>query len=146
VWRFEGEAEWPVLAQDGGHAAATHLDARCVSGHQALGLVATSAKACASIELPCPHAGVWNVQPWVVVRESAGLELSMRGADGSVATQWEPAHDPAGPSGLTHGCVAMPEKRIVVDGPGMQILTICTSGPWVGLDRVQLSAATADTD
>ncbi len=66
--RFEAEAEWPVLSQEGGLAAPAWVDA-CASRGRALALVPSPSRGNlgrATIELPVPSAGRWAVEVHVV--------------------------------------------------------------------------------
>jgi hypothetical protein len=64
--RFEAEAEWPPLAQEGGFAVPTWVNG-CASKSRALVLVPSgSGMATATIALPVPSGGRWEVVPRIV--------------------------------------------------------------------------------
>jgi hypothetical protein len=61
--RFEAEAEWPPLAQEGGFAVPVWAS-RCTSGNRALVLTPTgpTGSARATIAVPVPRRGRWSVE------------------------------------------------------------------------------------
>jgi hypothetical protein len=57
-WRFESEAEWPPLAQEGGYAIPAWASDSCASGEQVLRIAPTDgATAHVRIALPVPEGG-----------------------------------------------------------------------------------------
>jgi hypothetical protein len=70
LWRFESEADWPPLAQEGAWAEpifATGQRQNCPSNGQALELHA-SPSGSVTIAVPIPRKGAWSVHPWLLTR------------------------------------------------------------------------------
>ncbi len=67
LWRFEAEADWPPLSQDGGWAEPTWASSTCASEGRALTVhVEPGRTARVRIELPVPRTGRWGVVPRVL--------------------------------------------------------------------------------
>ncbi len=79
TYRFEAEADWPVLEQLGGWAAAEWATDSCASGSRVLALAAAkgSPSVRARIELPVPRAGTWGVRPRTFRRGDSGAGTIM---------------------------------------------------------------------
>jgi hypothetical protein len=100
--RLEIEAEWPALAQRGGHAWPVWTQETC-SGSRALAVHPQGAKATVTIELPVPAAGTYDIEPVVHhMKGSAG-----RGALRVEGTTFTWTNDPS-----SSGCAGLPSRKV----------------------------------
>lgn len=138
--RFEAEAEWPALSQEGGLAAPAWVDA-CASRSRALALVPSPAAgntARATIELPVPSEGRWSVEVHVV-HGAAVPHAKMRtdpGAKGAVRVgdeTWTWAVDRP----VTRTCASAGAKELDLVPP-RALVTIEASGGPVAVDHFSL--------
>jgi hypothetical protein len=138
--RFEAEAEWPSLSQQGGLAVPAWVDA-CASRSRALVLVPSPADgnaARATIELPVPSKGRWSVEVHVVhgATVSHAKTRTDPGAKGAVRIgdeTWTWAADqPA-----TSACASAGAKELDLVPP-RAIVTIEASGGPVAVDHFSL--------
>jgi hypothetical protein len=139
--RFEAEAEWPPLAQEGGFAVPGWVNG-CASQSRALVLVPSGgARATATIALPVPSQGRWEVVPRVV----HGARVPHVKADGhgvgSISignATW--TFDDEGAL-----CSDLPARDIELAPPSATILLAATDGP-IALDHVVLRKKDAGSD
>lgn len=141
VWRFEGEAEWPPLAQSGGYAAPAWLaPGGCVSSGIALGMIRSGDEPmCVTVEVPWPGPGEWEVSVRMVTGERASVRARLQGEARWVESRGdEPAPERA-PDGRR--CVRMPSIRAQGTGQSGR-LTVCSEEAWSALDAVEVRRST----
>jgi len=141
TFRFEAEAEWPVLGALGGFAAPAYGEA-CASGGRALVLTKASVDkpARATISVPVPESGRYSVVPRVAdgtrvpythvskdVVTRATLHLHAA-AEASPVWSWTP---------VDHGCVDLAAQETELRSPSVE-LVIETTGAPVALDKITL--------
>jgi hypothetical protein len=137
--RFEAEAEWPALSQQGGFAAPGWTNA-CASNSRALVLTPTpvTGVATATITVPVPQAGRYEVALRVVQGASVPFTTA-RGARDKMATgsvtiaksrwDWVDVPDAA--------CADLPARELVLEPPSATLVLEARGGA-VALDRVTL--------
>ncbi|MFO0675631.1 MAG: hypothetical protein U0169_03795 [Polyangiaceae bacterium] len=89
-YRFEGEAEWPPLAQSGGWVEPEWLSPNCATGGRALALRTTGVGATGVVvlALPVPKSGPVKVVPTVVRGAGSGRgSLVLVSHGGTIATR-----------------------------------------------------------
>lgn len=140
--RFEAEAEWPPLAQEGGFAVPGPVDG-CASKARALILtpVPTDGSVHATIAVPVPEKGRYRVALHVVFGAVAPFTEHLvspgkRGAGsariGGARWEWPaPGSNPAG------GCLVLPSHVLELEAPSVR-LDLEARGGTVALDRVTL--------
>jgi len=137
--RFEAEAEWPPLSQQGGLAVPAQV-LGCASNGRALVLtpLPQDATMTATIALPVPEDGRYRVMPWIVRGEIAPhtehlIDHKNRGigtiAVGGVRREWV---DEAS------GCNEMPSFTVDLRAPSATVELTARGGP-VALDRINLA-------
>jgi hypothetical protein len=105
LWRFEAEADWPLLTQHGGWAEPVWASNSCASDGRVLTLhpgpghaaPVEGPEARVTFDLPVPRAGRWLVQPRVLRRGGRGhgrLRLLPRGrpvraSDPALDWEWD---------------------------------------------------------
>jgi hypothetical protein len=132
--RFEAEAEWPALWQEGGFAAPAWAGG-CASGGRVLTVTPTSdgRRARAAIALPVPSAGRWSVEPHVASNVSVPFAPAGPGpVEGVIDVagsrwSWKPASS----------CETLFARTLELIPP-VAVLTIEASGGPVSLDHVVL--------
>jgi MYXO-CTERM domain-containing protein len=137
--RFEGEAEWPALGQQGGYAAPTYLaPGSCVSSGRALGIVRSApTRACASVDVPLSASGAAELSVDMIA--DGPFEVSLRLGD---TLLHEGAVDPRGWRGVRRSepdgryCVPLGPYAVQQSGPAH--LTVCTTASWLGIDAVRV--------
>jgi hypothetical protein len=137
TFRFEAEAEWPVLSQSGGFAVPVFTET-CASGSKALLLTPSplAGRATATFAVSVPQAGRYSVA-LRIVRGTKLPFVTTRGATppagrvtfGSETWDWVDAPGPA--------CVDL-EARTIVLAPPIAHLALEASGGGIALDRVSL--------
>jgi hypothetical protein len=135
--RFEAEAEWPALYQEGGFAAPGWVGP-CASNTRALVLTPTPAHggrrhARATITVPVPSAGLWSVDVRIV--GGASVPFAPTSAEpiegaltlGGARWTWKP---PA-------GCETLESKQVEL-APPHAVIELSTNGGPIALDYVSL--------
>ena len=137
--RFEAEAEWPALWQEGGFAAPTW--AGCASGGRVLTLTPTptapngggARRARAQITLPVPSAGRYSVEPHVAANVSVPYAPAgdgpVEGALEIAGSRWTWSPSSA--------CDTLFAKTVDLTPP-YALITIEATGRPVSLDQVTL--------
>lgn len=131
--RFEAEAEWPPLAQEGGFAAPVWADG-CASGKRALVVTPDAGgHAKVTVTLPVPQAGRWAVE--------------VRTADGARSPHASPARPKADGTVTIGGaqwtwqardaCTTVPSKEVELTPPYARVTIEASGGP-VGVDSFSL--------
>jgi hypothetical protein len=134
VLRFEAEAEWPPLSQEGGFAAPAWTDG-CASQGRALVVTPTSdGPATARIALPVPEAGRYRIEPRVVHRARVPhAEAGGRGSGmlrlGEVEWSWPE---------LEHELCQELVSRVMELAPPYATVTIEARGGPIALDRITI--------
>ena len=122
--RFEAEAEWPPLAQEGGFAIPAWMTT-CASKGRVLAITPTGERARVRIALPVPSSGRWSIEPHVardVVRPAHGV-ITVAGT----TWDWEPGD----------ACEALPAREVDLRAPTEE-LTIEVSGAPLSLDFISI--------
>lgn len=122
--RFEAEAEWPPLAQEGGFATPAWMTT-CASKGRVLAVTPTAGAARVRIALPVPSTGRWSIEPHVA-RDAA---LPARGVITIAGTRWEWTPDAA--------CQALPAQEVDLRAPTEE-LTIDVAGAPLSLDFISI--------
>ena len=125
--RFEAEADWPPLAQDGGYAAPAWM-AGAASGDRVLTLTPTEhdRRASMALALPAPSAGAFALTPRVFGAVGATGRVRAGGAEWSFAGEAR--------------LVELPTKRVALPSGEGRLVVEAEGGP-VALDRVLLAPA-----
>lgn len=141
AFRFEAEAEWPPLSQDGGFAVPVWVSS-CASNRRALVLTPTSTRARATISVPVPSAGRWSVSVHAV--NGASIPIApprTRGRiEGELAMgteRWAWTSQGEGEEKEDHACVTLPAKEVVLTPPHAVVSIEALGGP-VAIDYVSL--------
>lgn len=137
TWRFEAEADWPPLAQDGAWAEpiwATGNRQNCPSNGQALDVrirTGASGNGSVTISVPVPRKGSWTIRPTILARENDG-PLDLRMGDLHWEAQAQHATHPT--------CVELGAQTAELD-EGETPCRITVSGAPAALDRLELTPA-----
>ncbi|HEX7601178.1 MAG TPA: hypothetical protein VF316_06210, partial [Polyangiaceae bacterium] len=139
-WRFESEADWPPLAQDGGWAVPEWTSGTCASNGQTLTLhpASPTTPAHATLALPIPRAGTWSLLPRAVLRGSGGRgKLRLRNAQGALLGEWGWTDNP------TDHALRCTElgSQVLRLAAGEARLELEASGAEIALDRTLLEPA-----
>lgn len=126
--RFEAEADWPPLAQDGGYALPSWM-AGAASGDRVLTLTPTAhegrpRRATMVLALPAPSAGAFTLAPRVLAAPGVTGHVRAAGAEWAFAGQGR--------------LVDLPAKRVDLPS-GESHLVVEADGGDVALDRVLLA-------
>lgn len=135
--RFEAEAEWPPLAQEGGFAVPGPVSA-CASKGRGLILtpIPTDGSMRATIAVPVPEKGRYRVALHVVHGAVAPFtEHFARGKKGAGVARLGDARWEWPPGGSE--CVVLPSQVLALDPPSAKLELEARGGP-VALDRVTL--------
>jgi hypothetical protein len=132
--RFEAEAEWPPLSQDGGFAVPAWTSG-CASGSRALVLTPSSdRRATATISVPVPSAGVWAVELHIVhgARVPFAPTVDTLPAEGALSIgaerwTWKPQD----------ACAILPVKEVNLSPPHARVTIEAVNGP-IGVDYLSL--------
>jgi hypothetical protein len=131
--RFEAEAEWPALWQEGGFAAPTWAGG-CTSGGRVLTVTPTRpGPARAAITVPIASAGRWSIEPHVAANASVPFAPAARGPiDASLEIAgsrwtWKPSS----------ACETLLAKTLDLTPPYAIVTIEATGGP-VSLDHLVL--------
>jgi hypothetical protein len=125
-YRFEAEAEWPPLAQNGGYATPHWRGAGCASQGRVLMVAPTSEIAVVDIELPAPRAAKYRIRAEAFAEGPAELELRIVEAPGfRMVIPMRSA-----------GCHTTPAELIDLKGPSTLRLTV--RGAPAALDAIVL--------
>jgi hypothetical protein len=132
-FRFESEAQWPVLSISGGWARPQHTPLACASGARGLYLSPTADRPVqVGIEAWSPRAGAYDVRLQVLGGVSATAEVALLVAGSKwVARRPPPGGEPCW--GLTAGPVQLDR--------GSHRLVVETGGGEMMVDYVELSDA-----
>jgi hypothetical protein len=147
-YSFEAEVEWPPLEQSGGYAVPTYLaPGSCVSSGKALALIRTSSDspACASVDVPVPASGAYELRPWLVLDGDASVSVEYLSESAQTQSWVLPARLEMRNTQHERSildnrfCVGLEPKRIIMSLGTRAKLRICSNEPWIALDRVVLS-------
>lgn len=134
-FRFETEAEWPPIAQQGGYAAPVFTDT-CASNNQALVVTPVpSGRAVITVSLPVPATGRYGVVPRIV--HGAVLPFSNAPAHGAAGVvrianaTWNASVVPGG------GCQELGAHELTLTAPSATV-TIEAQGGAFAVDRITL--------
>jgi hypothetical protein len=147
LWRFEGEADWPPLAQSGGWAEPAWFSSTCASQERALTLHPSEGEnASVTMDLPVPKDGRWLVTPRVIRSGGHGkatLRLVVEGRlalpeDDKLVWEWFD-NDATSASGPPTCAELTPHETTLLVGPNARASWVLTAtGGSVSLDRTTL--------
>jgi hypothetical protein len=126
-WRFEAEAEWPLLAIEGGWARPEHTVA-CASAGRALRLSPAGASAQATLEVWSPRAAAYDVR----IGLAGGSNHRLKAQLGSATWEGSPTTESK--------CWGLVAQGVWLE-PGPHRLRVEASGDDSLLDYVELEAA-----
>ncbi|HSQ67202.1 MAG TPA: hypothetical protein VLM85_28490 [Polyangiaceae bacterium] len=129
-WRFEAEAEWPPLGQDGAWAEPVWASGSCASGGQVL-TVHPAPRGSVTIAVPIPRDGWFAIKPHTFMPIGEGpVEVTLR--QGATNLQWS--------APATEGCSTLAAQ----DGElqkGEATLELAVNGTDASLDWVEVQPA-----